>query len=439
MPILSMIPTTENVFGGLPRIAKLRKGAPKEQRKRKDGSTYEVVGRDLDHLRVSFDPEYEHLQPVFTKLYGKEPKEFAAFLNADTVHEAFDFWNEEWTATTMLRRCDGQHKHVWYNEQTGFYQNAKVLCDAKGGGKCGCKAVGRLNVILPEFTMETGVIGYFTIETHSEEDIRTLYARITSIWATFGKLRGVPLVFYRVPRKTSTPDVEKNGTRTGKRRNLTRHMLDCRVEPEYTKQHFLTALTGMREQLPPPPVSTLPAVSTQRSVALLNGSNARITAPVVLKPQVDTVTGEVLSAGNGHTPEPEEPEITPPEWYTEPRKGYLLGRLKEKSLIPETFTWADLLTRLGWQDVECYMFETSDAMGHKIAPLLEAKKLEAGEAKPNPTSPVIAGNVTAASDKNAIPANVLAQIDASIEDIPTTATNPNWKKRPAEQPAAGGD
>lgn len=380
MPIVGLMPQNENVFAGLPRIAKLRKGAPKEQRTRKDGSTYEVVGKDLDYLRPVFDPEYEHLKSKFTALYGKNPNNMTAFLNADSVVEAFDFWKEEWTATTMLTRCDGMNKHVWFNQKNGRYQTSKVLCDVK----CGCKAVGRLNLILPDFTMETGVLGYFTIETHSEEDIRTLYARITSIWATFGKLRGVPLVMYRVPRKLSVPEIGQDKERTGKRMNKTMHMLDIRVSPEYTKQHLLAAITSERGQLPAPPVSSLP-VSTQRAITVLNPDRSRIGA---LPASIET-----NGNGNGHSDEPEEKEPDapkPPAWLTHANRATLANRAKSEKLM-KTGDFIDFVKLAGYEDeAGCCTFDTGASFYDHAKSLIEAKKIvqtPAGLATIEPEAP----------------------------------------------------
>lgn len=383
MPIIGMISTTENVFAGLPRIAKLRKGAPKEERTRKDGTKYEVVGRDLDHLRVAFDPEYDHLKATFKKLYGEKPTEFAAFLNADTVHEAFDFWKEEWTATTMLRRCDGKHKHVWFDQDSKRYSSAKVMCDVK----CGCKAVGRLNIILPAFTMETGVMGYFTVETHSEEDIRTLYARITSIWATFGRLRGIPLIFYRVPRKMSVPEIGADKQPTGKRMNKTMHMLDVRVDPEYAKEHLMAAIMAQRAELPAPPVSSLPALpDARRSIMMLsNGSERRVD------------TGLNQNGNGNHTavieapvvvedkpaPAPEIEGQIVPAWFTPEACLALVRRAKDEGLTKET-AWEKFLPKTGLTDVDCFKFESGDALFVHIKAAAVAKKKAAKQAPPPP-------------------------------------------------------
>src|SRR5690348_7184439 len=116
MPIKSL--TTDVDFAqGLPLIARLHKG---------DEKTDNRPGKDLDHFRITFEEQFEYLVPTWEELYGKEPDFFErVYLSAPTVHDAFSSWKEEWTATTMKHRCDGEHQVLWYHEQTKQYSKAR--------------------------------------------------------------------------------------------------------------------------------------------------------------------------------------------------------------------------------------------------------------------------------------------------------------------------
>jgi hypothetical protein len=240
MPIHGLIPDTPS-GSGLPRIGKFHKGLPKEVKTRADGSTYEIVGRDTDYFRVTFTEGYEYLAPLFKQEYGAKPRSLPVKINADTVQECFDFWREEWDgAGTLLHRCDGKQQVVTYNKRTGFFEQNQHLCAAPA---CKCASVARLELILPEFFELTGVLGTFTLETHSEQDMRTLYARLSSFQAMVGSLRGLPLHLYREKRSTGAPKIEK-GQRTGERVKVARAMLDIQIAPDFVKENLIPALAS---------------------------------------------------------------------------------------------------------------------------------------------------------------------------------------------------
>ncbi len=209
MPIRDIV-ENERLSGRYPRIAKLHKGEPKRIKNGK-----EIVGRDQEHFRIVFEPEFEYLTPAWEKLYGAKPVEFSpVVLDVATTDEALDFWKEEWDAAeTLLHRCDGKFQQTWFDRRTGYYSKAQVACAST---TCKCTPVGRMNLLFPDFIVETGVIGYISVETGSLEDIRTIRDRLRAIEASFGTLSGVHLKFGRARRRVSRPEV-KNGERTGKR------------------------------------------------------------------------------------------------------------------------------------------------------------------------------------------------------------------------------
>lgn len=251
MPIVGL--TTKTEFGaGLPLIARLYKGEEKPE-----GSNR--PGKDLDYFRVEFEPQFADLLPIWQEMYGNEPDEFGrVFLAASTVDEAFSSWKEEWTATTMLHRCDGEYQKNWYNAAAQMYSTAKIACASKDEHPCGCKAVGRLNLILPDFIEAVGVLGYVSISTHSLNDILTVYRYLADIERIAGKLTGVPFVFGRAAREISAPkQVKKNGAYVNEGRiKVNKSLFYLHVASDFTQQHLLPILSGLQQptqpQLPAP-------------------------------------------------------------------------------------------------------------------------------------------------------------------------------------------
>jgi len=248
MPIQGLIPETKG--SGLPRIGKFHKGTPKQIKTRPDKSTYEIVGKDTDYFRVTFNEGYDVYSQAFEDIYGPQPRSMLVKLNAQTVHDVFDFWREEWDAAeTLLHRCDGKQQAVTYNRESGYFEQNQHLCAAP---RCGCVSVARLELILPEFFEATGVLGTFTLETHSEQDIRVLYARLTSFQVLLGGLAGVPFYLYREVRETGAPEVrmiegenkKKVVQRTGKRLKVPRAMIDINIAPDFVKTNLSPALIG---------------------------------------------------------------------------------------------------------------------------------------------------------------------------------------------------
>lgn len=292
MPIKRFMVEVEDELKGLPVLGKLHKGAPKEKRTNAAGKEYEVVGRDLDYFRVEFGEEYKHLNDAWVKLYGAKPRKLDnVILNADSLADAVDFWKEEWTATIMLKRCDEEKQRIWYDKISGRYEHTPRACAMP---KCGCKQILRVNMVMPEFIAETGVLGYITLQSTSEEDLRTLIKRLTAVSATYGTLRGIPFSFYRVQRQTSAPKTDKDGKRTGERMSVKRWMVDVQVNPDFTRQHLLDAMTVAKPRALPAPMvtATLPDISTSDARSLLGAGNNRRLG-VVEKPAIATTAEPV--------------------------------------------------------------------------------------------------------------------------------------------------
>lgn len=261
MPIVGLTDQQPVIGGGLPRIATLYKGDEKPA----EGNR---PGRDLKYFRVEFEPQFEALRDLWSELYDQEPKEFSpVFLAAPTVEEAFSTWMEEWTATAMLHRCDGEHQVAWYDKQTGNYARSRVKCAAP---ECGCKRTGRLNLIFEDLVEASGILGYVAVTTHSLHDIITLHRYLSDIEGMYGRLTGVPFVFGRADREVSAPHPKKKGERM----KTTKSLLYIHVAPDFAKSAILPTLRGHQSALPASAMrEPMSEEAVERARAHLSGSD----------------------------------------------------------------------------------------------------------------------------------------------------------------------
>lgn len=240
--------------GAFPRIGKLRKGAEKP----KNGP-----GKDLDHFR--FDSPDAGATAAFQAAYGNEPRSINVRLPYPTMDENWQTAMEKYGAGGLEIRCDREFME-------GCRVNGKFMkcfpgkspCqrdESKKDGGCGCKEVGRLNLIIPELQR----FAYVTAETHSINDLVNLTQQLTAIEMTFGQLNGIPLVLTRRPEQISTP------TSGGGRARREKWMLSIEVSPEWASRQLAASdrhalsmadqpmLPGQSLALPaPPPIETEP-------------------------------------------------------------------------------------------------------------------------------------------------------------------------------------
>jgi hypothetical protein len=261
MPILDIM-QSHPTGTGLPRIAKIKKGGEKIERTNAKGEKYLSVGPDLTYFRVAFAPEYAHLETEFDLIYGLQPTSLPVMFNGVTVHEVLDAWYEEWDSHgTLLHRCDGAKQAVCYNKATGFFEHGQSCVMPS----CKCKKTARLELIMVGFLEATGVLGTITFETHADTDVRTLYARLSSYYAMFGTLRGIPFTLQRAPREISTPTTKKDPStgkqvRTGERVKTTKSLVDLLVDPEHVKAHIKASFRkpALSQRAAPPALPSSP-------------------------------------------------------------------------------------------------------------------------------------------------------------------------------------
>lgn len=196
-----------------PSLGKIRKGAPKPER---------GPGRDLNYFR--FDPIDAETGATFAEYYGDEPRAINVFLPYATTDENFQCWQEEYTASELKHRCDGEYCYE-RDQRTGQLVKTDRSCPGN------CQQVGRLMVIIPELKR----FAYATALTGSTHDILELLSNLQAIEAMRGDLRGIPMVLRRVKRMISTPD-----ERTGKRARREKWLLNIEVAPQYARSLLLS-------------------------------------------------------------------------------------------------------------------------------------------------------------------------------------------------------
>lgn len=268
MPIVNLTKTSE-VGSGLPRIGKLHKGGKKTEANR--------PGPDLDYFRMEFEPEFADLKEDWEALYGENPDGFdLVYMTHATVDDAFATWKEEWNSSaTMLHRCDGEHQVTWYSQQAQAYSHAKEKCAMISPTPCACKNVGRLNLLIPEFIQVTGILGYVMVETHSINDILTVYRTLADVQRiNGGTLLGVPFSLGRATKKISAPNAK-----TKTRINVNKSLFYLHVDPDFTRETLLPRLAQsggfLSAQQPQLAAPVLPQLGVEEAKKLLGSGNGQ--------------------------------------------------------------------------------------------------------------------------------------------------------------------
>lgn len=273
MPIKQL---QQNRQAQFPVIGKLRKGAPKVENNGK-----QTVGKDLDHFR--FDSEDAAANDVFAKVYGEQPKSLRVLLPFPTVDQNFQAWMEEYSASGLQRRCDGENQS-FHRDERGVGLTAPTQCQKLCGKSCACKQVGRLYLIIPELAR----LAYVVMETHSIYDIIQLTENLQAAFALRGNLAGVPFILSRRDREISTPS-----STPGKRFRTTKSLLFIEPDPEWVQRKLI----AMRAEA----FAMLPEVSSAASSPVGN---------------IDYETGEILV--EGEYIDDDEPTDNP---FTDPLAG----------------------------------------------------------------------------------------------------------------------
>lgn len=203
MPIQGL---TVNRQASFPQLGILRKGAKK--------TAANKPGQDLHYFRFVTDDK--SAESVFFEKYGAEPEEINILLPYPTVDQNFQAWKEDWAASSLRHRCDGE-TCVLHLTQSGKYSHEPIPCPG------GCKQVGRLQVVVPAFQR----LAYVTVLTTSIWDIINIYENLSALQAIRGDLRGVPLILRRKFREISTPAGD------GRRARRAKSLITIEANPEW--------------------------------------------------------------------------------------------------------------------------------------------------------------------------------------------------------------
>jgi hypothetical protein len=193
---------------------------------------------DLDYFR--FTSEVPGVAETFNDIYGEEPRLINVFLPHQTTDENWEAWNEEYVASGLVHRCDGEYVVRYRDAQTGTYVTPEpntIKCPYASGEKertqgQGCHPVGRLQVVVRELKR----FAYVMVITSAFNDIPKLDGQLRALEGIYGDLRGIPMQLRRVPSKISTPKSEKRDgqwVRTKDRARRESWLLSIEAAPEW--------------------------------------------------------------------------------------------------------------------------------------------------------------------------------------------------------------
>lgn len=394
MPILGLTQNSE-IGSGLPLIARLHKGEKK---------TGNAPGKDLDYFRVTFEPGFESFQEDWVSMYGDKPDSFErVYVTYGTVQEAFSSWKEEWSATAMLHRCNGEKQVAWYHEQTQTYSTAQEKCAVNHVSKpCACTNIGRLNLLIPEFIEMVGVLGYVMVSTHSINDILTVYKTLADIERINGTLLGVPFSLGRATRKISAPITKKDGSPT--RMNVNKSLFWLYPDPDYTRQVLLPRLasTGGFLSAQPQLASGTAQISVDEAKKMLgSGKDRRMgMTPPVQETQLESVTQQASA--------PEPPVQKPAPFVPPPHPDATPMEVLSKGLEENGTTLLVAANVLSIEDID----SLDEWRTHGKTPKIIADKVQGlKDKKPNP----FGGNK---SDVKTVSGTIVGESQKKFDELP---------------------
>lgn len=239
MPIVGLTDKRGLAGARLPRLGKLRKGAPGQEYVTNTGLTRRNFGKDLDHFRATFEAQYSFLDTYFRSLYGDTPTEFHNVrLMGNTPEEALDSWWIQRTPNKVLHQCDGvtQVKHF----EAGVHSTQPIPCanpEHKPNGGCECKRRGELRIILHDLVKLTKIWGWFSVETGSIYDLLNIDGNLKWTQYEHGSLAGLYFTLGRAPKTIPV----RNPKKPTEIISTEKHLLYIMVEPEISGQYVLAS------------------------------------------------------------------------------------------------------------------------------------------------------------------------------------------------------
>mgnify|MGYP000859080493 CR=1 FL=1 len=257
---------TRKLSIAFPVVGTIRKGGAKRPGKDRNGNAIEIVGQDLqDKFRVVFAPGAEDLREAWMKVYGTDqPTRIRAMVCFPSVWQAWEYYNEAYTAGRMVARADNEKFIVLRNPLTGEYivragepfraytPGQKITYEKNGREfSLPMKSSGRLRVFIPEL----GRMVMLELKTTSFYDCQNITNQLAAIQAVAaalngGNAAGVPFYLYRKEQSITWNKPDGSASRVSK------WLIQIEADPAYVetmvKRMSDFALTGARTvgQLP---------------------------------------------------------------------------------------------------------------------------------------------------------------------------------------------
>ncbi len=232
---MSPIKGMTNQLARFPQIGIIRKGAPKEP---------DRPGADLKCFRVVFEDGESNAALTFRDAYGDEPTDIHVMLPFDDIDRVWEAWREEYVASSLLHRCDGEYVQYQVHKETGecVVRDGRLISpiasmELKVGdrlpctGQSDCKPTGRLQVFIPELRRAAILM----VLTTSINDIVNISGQLQALKALNNdRLAGLPLILRRRPKRISTPRDANDPSKGRARRE--KWMLSLEADPEWMNE-----------------------------------------------------------------------------------------------------------------------------------------------------------------------------------------------------------
>lgn len=236
MPILNLTDDFAAAHNyGIPRLGKIRKGDMRPEGEQRPG-------KDLQHFRVTFEPQYQDFESIFTSLYGDEPEVFTdAYLLGNDLNSAFPNWYEERASNRLVHRCDGQTQYQHHDPDTQRQSFVQIACERPA---CACTERGVLRVMLGKFIQSTGIWGYFQLDTGSIYDIIAIHGYLNFVMQWTGHINGIQFTIGRAMRSIPATVPVKNGG--FKKITTEKSLIYLHAAPEFTRTTMLPIFQNSR-------------------------------------------------------------------------------------------------------------------------------------------------------------------------------------------------
>lgn len=228
-----------------PEVGRIRKGGPKQQKTRPDGSAYQTVGKDLgDKFRVVFAAGQEASVAKFVHAYGSlEPKEITIMLPFANVEAVWDCSYSAYNQGRLIARADGEKYDYLVNPTTGVidvvngepfrpFRHGETINYSRGGRDFSLpmKPYGMLRVFIPDLERMVQL----TLVTTSFYDCQNITSQLGAIQLLAGALNhgnvaGIPIIISR--RATEITWVKEDGSAS----RITKYLINLEAHPEWVK------------------------------------------------------------------------------------------------------------------------------------------------------------------------------------------------------------